>query len=328
MSERQESGRPQRYCTNCGAQIRPGNAFCVSCGTALTPGTGQTGPHDPGPEPSGGSASRDEGLPGRKGIRFAPYVVGAFFFVVACWLLGFLTLGVLLVGVLSLLSPVLGRAGGSRPELERQPSESGMGAPSSGDSKRAFRWVLAAAFVLALFGQLLQTDEGMGRSLVPLAALAFVVCLIVVVVGRSRGESVRGWRIAAAASLGLTLVLWGVPGRSDVPTYEMIDSQQVPDPSGYSHTIAYVFSDSVSRANLEGIAEDIAPRFQGHDSAMVMVWDEDRASYNPGMPFPMRVSTAQGGFSPPAATITLALTSAGAAGWEVPEDEYRIKRNR
>ncbi len=55
MSEREEVGRPQRYRTNCGADIRPGNAFCVACGTALTPGAEQTGPPDPGPEPSGGS---------------------------------------------------------------------------------------------------------------------------------------------------------------------------------------------------------------------------------------------------------------------------------
>ncbi len=55
MSEKEELGQPQRYCTNCGAQIRPGNAFCVSCGAPLTPDTGQAAPLDPGPEPSGRS---------------------------------------------------------------------------------------------------------------------------------------------------------------------------------------------------------------------------------------------------------------------------------
>jgi hypothetical protein len=29
------SGQQQRYCTNCGAEIRPGNSFCVSCGQRL-----------------------------------------------------------------------------------------------------------------------------------------------------------------------------------------------------------------------------------------------------------------------------------------------------
>lgn len=64
MSERQEVGRPQRYCTNCGADIRPGNAFCVACGPALTPGAEQTGPPDPGPEPSGGSVYPAGGFEG------------------------------------------------------------------------------------------------------------------------------------------------------------------------------------------------------------------------------------------------------------------------
>jgi hypothetical protein len=30
-------GQQQRYCTNCGTEIRFGNAFCTSCGTLLTP---------------------------------------------------------------------------------------------------------------------------------------------------------------------------------------------------------------------------------------------------------------------------------------------------
>ena len=29
-------GQRQRYCTNCGAEIRPGYSFCVSCGTLVT----------------------------------------------------------------------------------------------------------------------------------------------------------------------------------------------------------------------------------------------------------------------------------------------------
>jgi hypothetical protein len=29
----------QRYCTNCRAQVSPGDAFCGSCGTRLSPGS-------------------------------------------------------------------------------------------------------------------------------------------------------------------------------------------------------------------------------------------------------------------------------------------------
>jgi hypothetical protein len=36
--------RPQRYCTNCGAQVSPGDAFCGSCGTRLSLGPGNAAP--------------------------------------------------------------------------------------------------------------------------------------------------------------------------------------------------------------------------------------------------------------------------------------------
>ncbi len=48
MSE--ESG--QRYCRNCGAEIRSGMSFCVSCGAPVTPVAGDPGPTNPGPNPS------------------------------------------------------------------------------------------------------------------------------------------------------------------------------------------------------------------------------------------------------------------------------------
>jgi hypothetical protein len=47
MSEKGGLEQPQRFCTNCGAQIRSGNAFCVSCGTPVTAESGE-----PGPSPS------------------------------------------------------------------------------------------------------------------------------------------------------------------------------------------------------------------------------------------------------------------------------------
>ncbi len=37
MSEGKRPNQPQRYCTNCGAEIRSETSFCVSCGVALSP---------------------------------------------------------------------------------------------------------------------------------------------------------------------------------------------------------------------------------------------------------------------------------------------------
>jgi len=36
--------RPQRYCTNCGTQVSPGDAFCGNCGTRLSPGAENASP--------------------------------------------------------------------------------------------------------------------------------------------------------------------------------------------------------------------------------------------------------------------------------------------
>lgn len=42
MSENRDSSQPQRYCHNCGAEIKSGNSFCVSCGVRLDSQTRDT----------------------------------------------------------------------------------------------------------------------------------------------------------------------------------------------------------------------------------------------------------------------------------------------
>ncbi len=53
----ENNAQPRRYCTNCGTEVRPNNAFCTSCGAGLASppaaGSGQPGPRAPSP----GSAS-------------------------------------------------------------------------------------------------------------------------------------------------------------------------------------------------------------------------------------------------------------------------------
>lgn len=55
------AGQPQRYCTNCGAEIRTGTAFCVSCGASLAPSAGRPDPITAGSEPSEASLSASGG---------------------------------------------------------------------------------------------------------------------------------------------------------------------------------------------------------------------------------------------------------------------------
>ncbi len=47
-----EGSGQQRYCRNCGAEIRSGMSFCVSCGAPVTPVAAGAGPTNPGPTPS------------------------------------------------------------------------------------------------------------------------------------------------------------------------------------------------------------------------------------------------------------------------------------
>src|SRR5215211_3501127 len=70
MSEHMDSER-QGYCTNCGAEIRPGNAYCVSCGAPLTTGARQPGADEAGPGPPGRSGDPAGGF--GRGLRGMPY---------------------------------------------------------------------------------------------------------------------------------------------------------------------------------------------------------------------------------------------------------------
>lgn len=117
-----------------------------------------------------------------------------------------------------------------------------------------------------------------------------------------------------------------VPGTVDdaVPKYEIVVTEEVPGTVGYSDAMVQVFASSFSDADLERIAEDIRPRLRGYDHAMISVWDQNRATYDPSAPFSVRVS--EGTIPAPEATISLALTAEGAAAWEMRPGEYEINR--
>ncbi len=48
-----EGSGGQRFCRNCGAELRSGISFCVSCGTLVSPVAGGTGPSSSGPDGPG-----------------------------------------------------------------------------------------------------------------------------------------------------------------------------------------------------------------------------------------------------------------------------------
>jgi hypothetical protein len=94
-----DSDQPQRFCTQCGAQVRSGTAFCSSCGAPLTTSTGSSEDiaDDSPPKSAGpGLGAAVQALPNRAREFWSQLDKRV------KWGL----LGVLLIGLLALLSPI------------------------------------------------------------------------------------------------------------------------------------------------------------------------------------------------------------------------------
>jgi hypothetical protein len=120
-----EGPRPQqRYCTNCGAEIRPGNTFCVSCGQSLYAGDEDRIDTKTGPA-SGGATSRGAGLLQPDEVRPVLYIAGAALSLVVTYLLlaYSVVLGILWIGLLVLAIAIVRRTRGTQTRLEQQAFE-------------------------------------------------------------------------------------------------------------------------------------------------------------------------------------------------------------
>jgi hypothetical protein len=121
VSEGSRQGQQQRYCTNCGAEIRPGNSFCVSCGQRLP-----AGDHDHVGENTSPiiveSTSGGGDLLKSNEVRLVLYGVGALLLLIVTYLLlrYSVALGVLWVGLLVFAGAMIRRAKGSQTSLEQQ----------------------------------------------------------------------------------------------------------------------------------------------------------------------------------------------------------------
>ena len=113
------TGRPQRYCGNCGTQARPGNAFCVSCGARLAAEANIRDETITAPVVRGSALNRRD-LTDHENARGALYVVGALLSLVVAYLVFAYsaTLGFLMVGFLVLTAIASRRHGGLRTLLE------------------------------------------------------------------------------------------------------------------------------------------------------------------------------------------------------------------
>ena len=124
MAEREEAGQPQRYCRDCGAQVRAGNAFCSSCGNRLGPAAAMpneaiTAPHVRGAPPRYG------GLLNRVDARVALYGVGALLFLIVAYLIlsYSVALAIFLISLVGVAVLVVRKARVMQTKLEQQAFE-------------------------------------------------------------------------------------------------------------------------------------------------------------------------------------------------------------
>lgn len=124
MSAGGEAGRPERYCANCGAQVRPGIAFCVSCGERIDIAHEERATASASPWVTA-SDSKGGGLLSQREIWLAMYAAGVLVFLVVIYLVlrYSVALGVLLVVLSVFAVAVVRRARGSQMRPEQQAFE-------------------------------------------------------------------------------------------------------------------------------------------------------------------------------------------------------------
>ncbi len=319
MSEEGREGQPQRYCTNCGAQTRPGNAYCVSCGAGVAPArTDGTGAQGSGAD-TGDASGGPSGFPGmsafsprapREALRDLPrrFIEASAAKKAALGVACLLAL-VALAGLSALLSPVLAVAA----VLVFGVSLIGLvvrtGQRLAGQRASLWGWGITAAASLVLafasagVSGALYSEGSAGGSGSDLE-------------GPANGEAAYATRDELAyqqpGSPGSDIRTYTYPIGSmnadyPVPEYEVIDSSESYqyDVPSFSATISV---GSLQEEDLRAVAEDIAAQSGEYDLGLVGVHEEVLEPYDPvpNSPGPLK-SSVDGSTLLPSALITIEL---------------------
>lgn len=280
MSENQGPGQPQRYCRNCGAELRPGTAFCTSCGAGLSPPPLPTGPQasrTSSPEQTGSPASAwrpgptVEGLrrlPGRavRWLRDLPRVpklvlAGAGVLVVLVVLSPVTSVIAVLVGVVSLVALAV--------------------KAFQGRSMMGWGVAAAASLVLALVlggvsGALYGTgtsetgsgSEDPSRPTVSGGNSGDQYASVPQDYAEPDVLQFKEYQIGSFEAEGL------------VPEYEVIDAS---DNGDYSNPFYFlqISTGEIDEDSLRAIAEEMAPQYELYKQGGILVFDESLQPYNP-----------------------------------------------
>lgn len=251
MSEGEQPNQPQRYCTNCGAEVRQGNAFCVSCGASLTgepaepamshPQERSSGYDQPPADPvmdflrnlerrfKGAFANlrmTDLGDAPRRMLGWFGNLHPAIRLLLA---------GLVLLVLVVLLSPVM-------------------------------RVIAIIAFLVSVAFLIL---NGVQRRFSPIWSVAAASSLVLVFVFGGLSGAIYGN---------------GSMGSSDSePGYEIVTEGGTNIEGGGSFGVLMVASDSLSSDQLETIAEDLTLQTEEYDAANVTVYDRQEAVYEDGV---------------------------------------------
>jgi hypothetical protein len=307
MTEREGSGPPQRYCRNCGSELRSGTAFCTSCGADLGPPPLASGPQaswTPSQTQTGTTTGAWRPGPNLGRLRALPG--GA-----ARWLrdlpgapkLKLVLIGLGVLAVLVLLSPVTYVLAALACVLSLV-----VLAVRAFQRRTVMGWGIAAAASLvlalalggvssALYGPgSSETGRG-GGSAYPTDSGGN---------GEDQYATVPGDNAGPAPLQFKEYQIGSFEEEGFVPEYEVFSASDNGDYSTPLYSLKISMGD-IDEENLRAIAEETAPQYGFYNGVLIFVYDESLQPYDPvpNSPGPPRSRVDDTPLLRPDATITI-----------------------
>ncbi len=245
MPQPENSEQPQqRFCRNCGAEVRQGSKFCVSCGVSLNP------------EPSGSSEAHS--VPPPPTPPPSKSVTD--------------TLEEAMLRLTRRFSNVSSGSGGTT------------GNGVSNRVVNWFRDLASVPKLILVGIVLLLLFTVLSPLAFIVAALLFVVSIIALIIRRTQRGSVKGWGIVAVASFvslfifgGILVAFYG----GSTPDFQVVFEDSTRNKLG-SSKVLIVSTSSFDEDQLKPIGNAMYTKTLNYDAADVIVYDRDEATFRDG----------------------------------------------
>ena len=235
----------QRFCTNCGAEIRQGTSFCVSCGASLNPEDfGSDQPHSYSPPPKPSRALTD-------------------------------TLRETLLGWSRRFSEARSGSGGTA--MNQLPNKA---INWFRDLSSTPKLVIAGLVLLLILTVL----SPLAFVVAALLLMVSIIALIIRLTKRGSVKGWGIVAVASLVSLfvfgGISNALYGFGGSTS--DYEVVFEAPARGERGSSLGLIYVAASSLDEEQLEATANDMVSATRDYDAALVTVYDGDEAIFKNG----------------------------------------------